>query len=65
MGRNTTEMQIIRLVADIDSMVRRQLESICNHPDVMELQASWLGLHWLVKNGAITKRNSDQNNGFK
>ena len=46
---NASQTNLYRFVAAIDELVDRQLRLVVADPDFVQLKASWLGLHWLVR----------------
>lgn len=49
MAEDSITLKIIRLVADIDFLISRQLECVCANETLKSLRATWSGLHWLVQ----------------
>lgn len=53
MNNNTIANLIIRALAQIDELIKRQLDLILHHPRFQQLEASWRGVHYLVNQAAL------------
>jgi type VI secretion system protein ImpC len=51
--RNLT-LTFNQAIKDIDAALSRQLAAVMHHPDLLKLEGSWRGLHYLVKNTQLS-----------